>query len=184
MTHPADEQIRIAIVVVVAPGRADGRKDAAHTRPGRDVGETAVAVVVKKAIGNVAVEDASRVIGDEEVEESIAVVIDPGRGKTRPPRGQTGLYRDIGESTVAVVVKQRAVAGVPAEAGDVEIDKTIVVVIAGDDRETIEGPIQTGFDGDIREGSIAVVAIKTGSPVRGSNGDVEQTIVVVVENGR
>ena len=35
VAHPADEQIRIAIVVVVAPRRADGRKHAAHTRLAR-----------------------------------------------------------------------------------------------------------------------------------------------------
>src|SRR5450755_1342853 len=123
MAHPADEQIRVAIVVVVAPRRADGRKDAAHTRLAGDVGEGTVSVVVKQAIGNVPVEDASGVIGDEQVEISVAVVVDPGRRKTRPPCLETRLRRDIGESAVAVVVKQSAVTGVPAEASYVEIDE-------------------------------------------------------------
>src|SRR5205085_1001660 len=98
------------------------------------VGESAVTVVVKEPIGNVAVEDPSRVIGNEQVEVSVAIVVDPGSGKTRAPGGQTRRCRDVGEGAVAVVVKQRAVAGVPAEARDVEIDETVVVVIAGDDR--------------------------------------------------
>ena len=149
-----------------------------------DIGECAVAVVVKQAIGNVAVENASRVIGDEQIEVSVAIVIDPGRGKAGSPRRQAGLLRDIGESAVAVVVKQSAVAGVPAQAGHVEIDKAVVVVVARDDRETVDGLIHAGFNGNVGESSIAVVAIQAGSPVRGSNGDVEQTVVVVIENSR
>src|SRR5258707_837639 len=125
MAHSANEKIRISVVVIVAPRRADGWKQAAHARAGGDIGKGAVAVVVKQAIWNVAVEYASCIIGDEEIEKAVVVIVDPRRGKTRPPCSQARFGGDIRERSVAIVMKQGAVARVPAEAGHVEIDKTI-----------------------------------------------------------
>ena len=79
---------------------------------------------------------------------------------------------------------QRAVAGIPAEAADVQVHETVVVVVARNDREAVDRLVQTGLDRDVGEGAVAVVPVEAGAAVRGSDGDVEQAVVVVVEDGR
>src|SRR4029077_252015 len=66
---------------------------------------------------------------------------------------------------------------------DEEVHETVVVVIAGGHRETVDTFVQPRFDGDVGERAIAVVAVEAASAVGRRDDDVEQPVVVVIENG-
>src|SRR5215471_20047382 len=84
-----DEQIDIAVAVIVGPGSAGGKAAAAYTR--------LVGDVLKGAITLAAIERVSAVAGDEEVE--IPVVVEIGDGDAHAPAlaREPGLLRDVGE---------------------------------------------------------------------------------------
>ena len=65
-----------------------------------DVGEGAVALVEVEAIGRL------EIVGDVDVGPAVVVDVDPERGVALGQAPDAGLGGDIGEVTVAVVVKQ------------------------------------------------------------------------------
>ena len=72
------------------------------------------------------------VVGDDQIEFAVAVIVDPGgagREFVRPP--QSRRLGHVGESAVAVVVEEMALT----ERGDVEVVEAVVVVIADRDAE-------------------------------------------------
>src|SRR5207247_1481105 len=87
----AEEQVRVAVVVVVAPRRAEGGEDRVQAGGFGYVGEGSVSVVVKKPGRNTAIEEPAEVVGDEQVEVAVAVVIHPGSGKARTPATHAGM---------------------------------------------------------------------------------------------
>ena len=95
---------------------------------------------------------------------------------------EPGLLGDVGERAVAVVAQQLAFAAIEAQARDVEIDETVVVVIAGGDGEGVDGFVEAGADRDIGESAVAVVVIETAAAVRGSDRDIQIAVVVVIED--
>ena len=85
------------------------------------------------------------VIRDEQIEQAVAVVIQPG-GAGRPALVvHAGLARDIGESPVAVVV----IKNVRAEVGDVEVLETVVVVIPNRHAHAVADVPDAGFFRDV-----------------------------------
>ena len=80
-----EKQVGLPVVVVIAPGAADGGPDGVEPGLFGDFGERAVAVVVEEAVRRLAVEQAAEIIGDEQIEEAVAIVIDPGSGERRAP---------------------------------------------------------------------------------------------------
>ena len=180
-----------------------------------DVGESAVAVVLVEDVGQ-AVEvvggavggdlvDAAlgggfevvvEVVDDQEVEQAIVVVIEPAGGDAPgfadggDVPGDMGLDGDVGEGAVAIVVEELVVI----DAGDVEVDESVVVVVSGGDAHGVAEAGEAGLRGDVGEGSVAVVVEE--AVVEGGIGfverwdlgavgeeEVEQTVVVVVEGG-
>ena len=81
----AEEKIGTPVVVVVAPGAADGRPHGLEARLFGRLGERAVAVVVEQPVRRLAIEEAAQVVGDEQIEETVAIVIDPRGAEGRPP---------------------------------------------------------------------------------------------------
>src|SRR5208337_3112638 len=132
----------------------------------------------------------------KKVEQPIVVVIEPPRGY-RPCLAELGdetadsrLLGHIREGSVPIVMEKL----VAVDAGHVEIDKSIIVVVAGGHSHRIADALQAGFFGYIGEGSVPVVAkeavVVTGIALfQRRNGrtigkeNIQQTGVVVVEDG-
>jgi len=98
------------------------------------------------------------VVGDEQIEPSVFVVVEPsGAGGPSAFIDNSGFGRDIGESAVAIVVIKDSAA----VASYVQIGKTVVVEISdGDTLPIMPLAADTGFLGDIRKRSVAIVAIE------------------------
>ena len=73
----------------------------------------------------------NQVVGDEEIQLAVAIVIDPGAAGSvmRAGMQQARFLGHVGERSVAVVVKQNVLA----PAGDEDIVEAVVVVIAHGD---------------------------------------------------
>jgi hypothetical protein len=101
------KQIQQSVVVVVEPAGRDGPHlaavvhGAAQTRFRCDVGERAVAIVVKKLI--------SVDVGQKQIGPAVVVVIAHGRAHPITRSGDSGALGNIGERSIAVVVKQAVV---------------------------------------------------------------------------
>src|SRR6185437_7600663 len=123
-----DEKIQMAVAIIIDPGAAGPpqlrRLDKACFF--RHVGECAIPVV--------AVEDVLAPVSDEEVFEAIVVVVANGNGARPSFANKPGLFGDIGESAVAVVLikaigraLRRALQASAVECENIE--PTVVVVI-------------------------------------------------------
>ena len=94
-----------------------------------DVGKSSVAVVVKKPTGHWFVQPRNAVAGavagrtgqilgfvkvdeaaDKQIEAAVVVIVEPNRARRPSWRGHTGFLGHIGESAVAIVVIQNALA--------------------------------------------------------------------------
>ena len=98
------------------------------------------------------------VVGDEEIEMAVFVVVDPGAAGVPARFGagleQAGAFGDVGEGAVAVVVIENILAVV----GDEEIVIAIVVVVADAAGLSPTGAdVEAGTFGDIGEGAVAIV---------------------------
>ena len=102
-----EEQVGIAVVVVVDPGAAlaEPLRLALHAGPGGDLLERAVAPVVIEAVG-------LALAGDEEVEPAVVVVVGPGGGVGIDRVEQAGFLGDVGEPAA----RRRCAAGSAASA--------------------------------------------------------------------
>ena len=172
------EQVRPAVVVIVEHGDSErfraGVEDAGVRR---DVFERAVAAVVEEPAGlaairfrgavllllsvdraeNVQLGRPLHVIADEQIEQAVAVVIEPQRGAAEGlPPAQAGLVGDVHEGALAGVVEQPSLA----HRGDVEVGKTVVVVVADGDTHAVHFDVEPGLPRDIGEGAVAVVAVE------------------------
>ena len=148
-----------------------------------DVGERAVAVVVKELHGSgrqaarpavhrhalpVAVrvlaglrqllERRVQVVRDEQIEAAVAVVVDPGAAGAvaHVVLQQARLRGHVGERAVAVV----AIEHVLAVVGDEEIVEAVVVVVADGHRRGPARSRQPGLLGHVGEGAVAVVLVE------------------------
>ena len=131
------------------------------------------------------------VVGDEEVEFAVAIVID--ESATCGPAGShardSGLLADVGEGAVAVVVVEHVLAVV----GDEQIVVAVVVVVADADALSPAGVLEPSLQGDVGEGAVAIVLEqvveglfarrKAFEPPAVDQEDVEPAVVVVVVEG-
>ena len=152
----------------------------------RNVGESAVAVVVEENIG-IARETARAahdwnafpltgggfvgrgrlcgikldVIADEKVEMAVAIIVEECAA-CAPAHMlviDAGLASDIGEGAVTVVVKKDVVSPETAE----EIVPSVIVVVADADARLPAGAREAGLCGDIGKCSVAIVLVQMGS---------------------
>ena len=93
------------------------------------------------------------VVGDEQVEPAVAVVV--GERRTgRPSRiADARLRGDVRERAVAVV----AIQPVRAEAGDVQIVPAVVVEVGGDGAHAPPGVADARLVGDVDERAVAAI---------------------------
>ena len=97
------------------------------------------------------------IVGNHEIEFAVAIVIDPsraGRELVRPP--QSCRFGDIGESAVAVVVEEMALA----DSRDEDVVEPVVVIIADGNTESEERNAKARFARHIRESAIVVVVVE------------------------
>ena len=127
----ADEKIEIAVAIVVDPGAAGAPADLFFVEAGflRDVGECAVAVVVKQ---NVVAPEAA----EEIVPAVVVVVADADAGLPAGAR-EAGFRGDVGEGSVAIIfveMRGRLFAGFPIRVearavGQINVEPAVVVVV-------------------------------------------------------
>ncbi len=147
-----------------------------------DVGEGAVAIVVIEAIiflwkahgtavhlnafpvaGRIfagldrLIEIEDQVVRDEQIQMAVAVVIDPGAAGSKMSAGakQARFFGDVGEGSVAVIVKKNILA----PAGDKYVVETVVVIIANGNAAGPHAAGEAGFFSNVGEGSVAIILV-------------------------
>src|SRR6266536_6090874 len=93
---------------------------------------------------------------DKEVEPAVIVVVKPGRRS-----GPIGIFKaspcsHIGEGPIAIVVVKR----VPPIGSDVEIRKSIRIVVCNGDSFAKRHALESGFCGNVCKGTVAIVSIQ------------------------
>ncbi len=129
------------------------------------------------------------IVGDEEVEQSVAVVIHEGASAAEagPGMKQTCFLSHVGEGAIAVV----AIEAILAVVGEEEILEAVVVVVSDANALRPSDVDQAGLDGDVSERAVAVVLVEAVGGVGRSvleapatqDEDVHPSVVVVVEEG-
>src|SRR5689334_19435306 len=94
----ADKQIELAVVVVIKPYGARSPAWRCNTSLLRDVGESAIGIIV--------IENAAPVLGHVKIREAIAIVVADRYALAVATSGNTGLLGDVGKSPVAIVPVQ------------------------------------------------------------------------------
>ena len=131
--------------------------------PVRDglVVETRIAIIFHAAGATalVRLRSPQSVIGDDQVEQAVVIVIEPRRTDAqRSGRlgANAGKRRHVGERSVAVV----AIEHVPFRAGNKDVRISVVVVIADGDAGVVVEILaqQSGLPGDVFKRAVALVA--------------------------
>src|ERR1700745_760208 len=94
------------------------------------------------------------VVADEEIEKSVAVVVEPESGGAEAfPLAETRGVGDINERSFSCVTEE----AVLANARDENVGISLVVVVADSNAHAIELDIKAGSRGYIGEGAVAIV---------------------------
>ena len=114
-------------------------------------------VLAVEAAENVVLRRPLHVIADEQVEQAIAIVVEPQRGGAEAlALAESAGIGHVHECSLAGVMEQ----AVLTDAGDEDVREAIVVVIADRDAHAIQFDIEAGAGGHVRESAVVVVAIK------------------------
>ena len=116
-----------------------------------------------------------RVIGHKEVELAVLIVVHPGSAGAKAGVVHSGGFGNVLERAVALVVQEARFA----EAGDVDIVPTVVVVIADGDAHAVDFNPEPRLRGHVGKRSVAVVVVK---PKRGVLADVAGKILAAHEH--
>ena len=129
------------------------------------------------------------VIGNEQIQVSVTVVVHEGAAGPKPllivPKASR--LGHIGESSVAVIAVQRVLSKIGAK----YVVKAVVVIVSDRDSTCPSEPVQTRFLRDIRECPVPVVLVQ---PIRravggacearaGENKQIHPPIIVIVNEG-
>ena len=164
-----DEEIDVAIAIIVGDGHAKSLSRLAKADLLRDLGEGPVLIIVIDERGNrleevgmairaVAffvfaapdvVEIPIQIAKDDQIQKPVAIQIDPRRAGGPPASRDAGLLRHVGERAVAVVVVEL----VAAIGGYIKILESVVVVVADGNAHAVSGSLQAGLLGDVLESS-------------------------------
>jgi hypothetical protein len=128
-------------------------------------------------------------MGNEQVEQAIAIVIDPGAAGAEADARmqQAGFFRDIGKAALAVVVEQNVLA----PAGNKNVVEAVVIVIADGNAEGPEaGTAEAGLCGNVLKSTVAIVGLEAvggigrggcGAALAGQDDDIHPAVVIVVD---
>ena len=201
--------VRPAVVIKIGCGHGESIGAArVDTGSFADVGEAAVAVVVKQpaaargksaraadhgdsfpiaAGGHFRAWVEVDVGAEEKIQMAVAIIVHKGASGAPLGHGQNQarLAGDIGERAVAVVAEQH----VPVPIGEKKIVEPVVVVVADGDARHPARPRKAGFRGHIGERTVAIVPVQAiagarwcGAEARApQDQDVEPAVVIVVE---
>src|SRR5882762_1960020 len=180
-----DVNIRAAGIIEIGPDNAHAIVSigVAYARGFRNIGESAVAIVVEQsitsafeaarpalhvdaavfAVGRRAeawqiIEMKVDVVGDHKVEKTVAIVVAKGGARGPPAVGNAGFGGDIAKGAVAIIL----VKDVAAEASDVEIGPPIVVVVSHRATHGKAWSREAGFGSDIGERAVVIVVVQSG----------------------
>src|ERR1700730_3447683 len=93
----------------------------------------------------------------EQIEPAVIVVVEPNRTGSPTGRADTGFLRNVGKSSVAVVVIQNAFSVL----GQVEIGEAVVIVVAHCGTHAIAPSGYACFLRHVAEGAVPIVAIES-----------------------
>ena len=95
------------------------------------------------------------IVGDGEIEFAIAVIVDEGAAGAPflAGAGYTGLFGDLFEGAVALIVKE----AIFAIARDVEVVEAVVIVVANADALSPAGGDEASLRSYVGEGAIVIV---------------------------
>ena len=96
------------------------------------------------------------VVGDEQVQLAVAVVIEPCGAGAEIRVLDAGRLCDVAELAVALVVEQ----AVAFERGDVDVVAAVVIVVGDGDAHAVHLDVEAAARGDVRECAVAIVAIE------------------------
>ena len=96
------------------------------------------------------------VVGDEQIEAAVAVVVEPRGAGREPGVADTGRVGDVGEAQAAKVAEQ----AILAERGDVEIGPAVVVVVGGRGAKAVERNPEARGGRDVGERAVAIVPVE------------------------
>jgi len=184
IAHVGNDDVDPTVVVQVAGIGAhrevgDMGKALAH-----DVNERAVTLVEVKPVGRF------EIVGDIKVGPAIMVGVDPDRGVTLRQAPDSGLFRDVGERAIAVVVEQiiaaseRTLREIEDIGHEIAVQKTVAVVIGkgGHDRCILH--VEAVFVGAFGEGAVAVVDEEQIRGVVPAEVDIRPAVLVDIHHGR
>ena len=142
-------ELSAAEVVVEDVRRALEAAGAAHD--GNSLPDACRGLAGRGRVGEVEV----HVVGDGEIEFSVAVIIDEGAAGAPffAGSGDACLLGYLFEGAIALVVEE----AVFAVAGDVEVVESVVVIVADADALAPAGGDEAGLGGDVGEGAVVVV---------------------------
>src|SRR5262249_53844578 len=130
------------------------------------------------------------IIDDEQVEQSIAIVIEPARRNRPGAAVNGGCLRDVSELATAIVVIQMAFVN----PSDKQIHESVFIEVGRGRADGVAGTGETGLVSHVRKMPAAIIAeqairiLRTGFFERGKLGAVREkqveTAVVVVVEGR
>src|SRR6185369_1769394 len=209
----SDVNVGPSIVVIVRGDRRHGIRARGCGDAGRlaHISESPVAVVVKQldesggqtartaihgdplpgAVGILAwlgqlLKRGVEIVGHEQVQPPIAIVVHPGTAGAVTYRGlaEPGLFRHVGEGSVAVIAIEHVIAIV----GNKDVVESVVVVVGHRHGRRPAGAKQPGIRSDIGKRSIAIIFVQAvgGTGRRdfqastAENEQVHPAIVVVV----
>src|SRR5262249_4232921 len=110
--------------------------------------ETAINVLLRRPLN---------VVRNDEIEFSVAVVIDPGCACAELLHTcNARSLRNIRESAITVVVKESALT----DCSDENVVVAIVVVVANGDSHSVHADRQSGFLGDVCKRTVAIVVVE------------------------
>src|SRR5271157_1045947 len=131
------------------------------------------------------------IVGDEKIQAAVAVIVNKGAAgvPSRALARHAGLFADVGERAVAVVV----IEDVLAEVGNEQVIPAVVVVVADANALPPAGVAQASFRRHVGECAVTIVAkqMRSGFTAGGKTfqarpvhqKDVEPSVVVVIVEG-
>jgi len=155
----ADEEVEMAVVVVVEPsGRLRGIEAEEAGFLG-DVGEGAVAVVAEERVGIAAHVGEPGAAEDEDIDEAVVVVVGLDQVEPAGEAEEAGFGGALGEGGVAVVDEEPELAGGTPGGGE-DVEEAVVVEVVENDAAGEFIDIDAEGGGDVGEAFDVVVGFE------------------------